>query len=44
METMFQDGGLDEHHMGLALDIFLRDAAFFDEKDLESDTFKSFIR
>ena len=33
MESMFQDG-LDEHHVSLALNIFIRDAAFFEEEDL----------
>ena len=43
MEQMFVDG-LDEHHISLALNVFLRDAAFFEEKDLENETFKQFVR
>jgi len=33
MDTMFVDG-FTEKHLSLALDVFLRDAALFDEKDL----------
>ena len=43
MENMFQDG-FTERHLSIALDIFLRDAAQFEEKDLSSDTFMRFIR
>jgi hypothetical protein len=30
--------------MSLALDIFIRDAALFEEEDLQSKTFEQFIR
>ena len=43
MESLFQDG-MDEHHISLALDIFIRDAAFFEEADLENETFQLFVR
>ena len=43
MDQMFQDG-MDEHHMGLALDVFIRDAHIFQEEDLETQTFKDFVR
>ena len=43
MEQMLQEG-MDEHHFNLALDVFLRDAAIFEEEDLENETFKEFIR
>ena len=43
MENMFTDG-FDEHHISIALDVFLRDVAIFDDKDLESPTFKLFLR
>jgi len=43
MDQMFQDG-FDEHHISLALNIFLRDAAFFDEDDLANPTFQEFLR
>jgi len=39
MENMFVETGFDEHHMSLALSVMLRDAAFFEEKDLISPTF-----
>jgi len=35
---------MDEHHISLALNIFIRDAALFEEEDLEKDTFKEFVR
>lgn len=35
MENMFTEG-FTEKHINLALDIFLRDAAQFEEKDLKS--------
>jgi len=40
---MFTEG-FDEHHMSIALDVFLRDAAIIEEKDLENETFKKFLR
>lgn len=40
---MFQDG-MDEHHISIALDVFIRDAAFFEEEDLKNPTFKEFVR
>ena len=36
--------GLDEKHTGMALDVFLRDFGQFEEKDLENETFKKFVR
>ena len=39
MDTMFVDG-FTEKHLTLALDVFLRDAALFEEKDLQSNTFQ----
>lgn len=33
MENMFTEG-FDEHHIGIALDVFLRDVAQFEEEDL----------
>jgi len=38
MEQMLTEG-MDEHHLNLALDIFLRDAAIFEEEDLEKPVF-----
>ena len=43
MENMFADG-FNEKHISKALDVFLRDFAQFEEKDLESETFKQFVR
>ena len=43
MENMFTEG-FSEEHISIALDIFIRDAGFFEDKDLESPTFKSFLR
>lgn len=43
MENMFTEG-FDEHHIGIALDVFLRDVAQFEEDDLENPTFKLFLR
>ena len=43
MDNMFTEG-FDEHHISIALDLFLRDAAIFEEKDLENPTFKQFLR
>lgn len=43
METMFIEG-FTEKHISIALDIFIRDAAQFEEKDLQSDTFRQFVR
>ena len=43
MENMFAEG-FDEHHISIALDVFIRDAAFFDEEDLNSPTFQLFLR
>ena len=43
METMFADG-FTEKHINIALDIFLRDAAQFNDKDLQSSTFLQFVR
>jgi hypothetical protein len=38
MENMFSEG-FDEHHISIALDVFLRDVAQFTEKDLDNATF-----
>ena len=38
MENLFTEG-FNEKHISIALDIFLRDAAQFQEKDLQSPTF-----
>lgn len=38
MDTLFTEG-FTEHHINLALDIFLRDAHLVEDKDLEKDTF-----
>lgn len=38
MENMFVDG-FDEKSISMALDVFLRDVAFFSEDDLQTDTF-----
>ena len=35
---------MDEHHISLALDVFIRDAAFFEESDLDKETFRDFVR
>lgn len=43
MDNMFTDG-FDEHHISIALDLFLRDAAIFEEKDLNNPTFHQFLR
>ena len=43
MESMFSEG-FDEHHISIALDVFLRDVAQFEESDLENPTFTLFIR
>jgi hypothetical protein len=43
MERMFTEG-FDEKHMGIALDVFLRDFGQFEEKDLEKPMFKQFLR
>ena len=43
MDNMLEDG-LDEHHISLALDVFLRDIAQFEEADLEKPTFHAFLR
>ena len=43
MENMFAEG-FDEHHISIALDVFIRDAAFFEEDDLNSPTFQLFLR
>lgn len=40
---MFTEG-FDERHISIALDVFLRDAAFFKEEDLENPTFQVFLR
>ena len=40
---MFTDG-FDEHHISIALDVFLRDVAQFEDKDLENPTFQQFLR
>lgn len=39
MDTMFTEG-FSEKHIQIALDIFIRDAAQVNEKDLQSPTFK----
>jgi hypothetical protein len=38
MEQMFTEG-FDEKHMGIALDVFLRDFGQFEEKDLAKPLF-----
>lgn len=43
MENMFTEG-FDEHHIGIALDVFLRDVAQFEEEHLENPTFQMFLR
>ena len=43
MEQMFTEG-FTEKHIVIALEIFIRDAAQFQEKDLTSPTFQSFLR
>jgi hypothetical protein len=43
LTDMFKDG-FDEHHISIALDVFLRDIAQFNEKDLNSPTFQQFLR
>ena len=43
LENMFQEG-ISEDNLNKALDIFIRDADQFSEKDLEHPTFKKFIR
>jgi len=43
MDNMFSEG-FDEKHIQIALDVFLRDFSQFEEKDLEQDTFKRFVR
>ncbi len=43
MDEMFTDG-FDEKHVSIALDVFLRDYGQFKEEDLESETFKDFVR
>ena len=43
MEEMFVDG-FDEKHIGIALDVFLRDYGQFKETDLEKEIFRNFVR
>jgi hypothetical protein len=43
MDEMFTEG-FDEKHVSIALDVFLRDFGQFKEEDLESQTFKDFVR
>ena len=43
LDSMFVDG-FNETHISKALDVFLRDFGQFEEKDLDTDTFKSFVR
>ena len=43
MDNMFSDG-FDEHHISIALDVFLRDVTQFEDKDLENPTFQQFLR
>ena len=43
MDNMFTDG-FDEHHISIALDVFLRDVAQFEDEDLQNPTFKVFLR
>lgn len=43
MDNMFSEG-FDEHHISIALDVFLRDVAQFEDKDLENATFQQFLR
>lgn len=38
MDNMLEDG-LDEKHISIALDVFLRDIAQFEETDLAKPTF-----
>lgn len=39
MDEMFTSG-FDEKHIGIALDVFLRDFGQFEEADLQKPTFK----
>jgi len=39
MDEMFTEG-FGEHHINIALDVFLRDFDQFEESDLEKPTFK----
>lgn len=39
MDEMFTEG-FSEHHINIALDVFLRDFDQFEESDLEKPTFK----
>ena len=43
MEDMFTEG-FDEKHIGIALDVFLRDFGQFEELDLKKPMFTRFIR
>jgi len=43
MEKMFTDG-FDEHHISIALDVFLRDAVHFQDSDLSKPIFHTFLR
>lgn len=43
MENLATEG-FSEKYVSMALDIFIRDAAFFEEEDLENPTFKLFLR
>ena len=43
MENLFTEG-FTEKHISIALDIFIRDAGQFQDKDLQSPTFQSFLR
>jgi hypothetical protein len=43
MKEMFTEG-FSEGHINKALDIFMRDAEKFEEKDLENEVFEEFIR
>ena len=43
LDEMFTSG-FDEKHIGIALDVFLRDFGQFEEADLSKPTFKQFVR
>ena len=43
MDQLFTEG-MTEHYIGLALDVFLRDADQFEEEDLQNPTFQEFVR
>jgi len=43
LDQIFTEG-FDEKYANMALDVFLRDYAQFEAKDLDNDTFKKFVR